>query len=72
MDGYLLEGTPANEYLRKLWVKTGASRGIDDGVDQGEVQSVIGSNGRSLLGGAERAIPYQFVISFPGADFKFE
>ena len=72
VEGYLKPGGAADKYLRSLWVKTGASKGIDDGVDQGDVSAVIGQNGRSLLGGKERKIPYQVVISFPGAGFDFK
>jgi len=71
IPGYFTPGNAGGEYLKSLWVKTGTSRGIDEGIDQGEVDSVIGSNGRSKLGDMERVLPYQVVISFPGADFNF-
>jgi len=63
----------AEEYLRSLWVQTGATRGVDAGVDQGSPDDIVGTNDMSKLGGRDRPLPYQVVISFPGAalDFSF-
>ena len=72
VDGYLVEGGPANEYLRGLWQPVGATKGIDEGDAMGDVQAVVGANGRSLLGGKEREVPFQVVVSFPGAGFNFK
>jgi hypothetical protein len=41
----------AHAMLDGMWVSEGASKGIDEGVAQGCVEDIKGSNGLSLLGG---------------------
>ena len=48
VDGYLVEGGPANEYLRGLWQPVGATKGIDEGDAMGVLGGTDGAEDLEL------------------------
>eukprot|EP00730_Choanoeca_flexa_P012695 TRINITY_DN4531_c0_g2_i1.p1 TRINITY_DN4531_c0_g2~~TRINITY_DN4531_c0_g2_i1.p1 ORF type:complete len:294 (+),score=73.30 TRINITY_DN4531_c0_g2_i1:207-1088(+) len=68
--GLLDPASPFNEELRSRWKPIGSNPNVDLDKELVSLDNVIGSNGRSKLGGNDRVAPYQIVLSFPGAQFS--